>query len=272
MKLVLIPPGEFLMGSTPAELEQYTKEGSQLKLDPHDNRQEEARQWYLGNLRREGPQHRVRITRPFYIGMYEVTQTEYESIVKNNPSHFSKNTIGKDTGRHPVEFLPWKYAMAFCAKLCEVRAEKEAGRRYRLPTEAEWEYACRGGTSSRHFFGEDKAKLGDYAWFAENAGIQTHPVGEKAPNPWGLYDMLGNVTEWCEDALNANFYARSPVDDPKAPVENVFHIFRGGCFWYPAPMCRSAYRQWRSGRGDVNGLRVVCTTPEMPQPRRDPDH
>jgi formylglycine-generating enzyme required for sulfatase activity len=210
----------------------------------------------------------VRITRPFYLGIYEVTQAEYEAVTKKNPSYFSKNRIGKDTSRYPVEFVTWDAAVDFCRKLSDLPGEKEAGRVYRLPTEAEWEYACRAGSKGAYYFGDDKTKLGDYAWFAENAAIQTHPVGQKAPNAWGLYDMPGNATEWCADAWIVDFYAQSPVDDPKSPVENEFRHRRGGSFWHPLQMCRCAYRLMYTGYGYDSGLRVVCTTREIDQLRR----
>ena len=271
MKLVLIRPGEFLMGSTQAELEQYRREGKQLRLDPQDKRYDMINPWYATSVEFEFPQHPVRITKPFYLGIYEVTQAEYEAVVKKNPSYFTKTRTGQDASRHPVEKVHWQDATEYCRLLSELPAEKEVGRVYRLPTEAEWEYACRAGSKGRHSFGDDPAKLGDYAWFAENAKVQTHPVGEKLPNAWGLYDMLGNVTEWCQDAWATRFYSGSPLDDPLPnPDVSDFHMIRGGAFWLPAPMCRSASRQNFRGATYAIGLRVVCTTPETAQFRRSP--
>jgi len=271
MKLVLIRPGEFLMGSTQAETDQYAKEGSQLKLDPQDHRREDVRQSYLTVVGREGPQHRVRITKPFYLGVYEVTQAEYEEVAKKNPSYFSKKGDAKELARYPVEKVTWQDAIEYCRNLSELPAEKGAGRGYRLPTEAEWEYACRAGSKGRHYFGDDQAKLDEYAWFAENAKVQTHPVGEKLPNAWGVYDMLGNVSEWCQDAWAAGFYANSAVEDPLSdPDRGQYHMIRGGAFWCPAQMCRSAHRPNSGGRSYAIGLRVVCTTPETVQFRRSP--
>jgi formylglycine-generating enzyme required for sulfatase activity len=271
MKLVLIRAGEFLMGSTAGEIDQYTAESGEFKLDPQDKRHEDLKRSYNpGAIRHEAPQHRVRITKPFYLGIYEVTQAEYQAVTKANPSYkyFPKNRAGKDTSRHPVDFVPWDDAVKFCRTLSEVPAEKDAGRVYRLPTEAEWEYACRAGSKGAYYFGDDKSKLGDYAWFAENAEIQTHPVGEKAPNAWGLYDMLGNATEWCADAWIVDYYSQSPRDDPVSPVENKFRHRRGGSFCHPSQMCRCAWRLIYSGCAYDSGFRVVCTTSEIAQLRR----
>lgn len=132
-----------------------------------------------------GSQEWVTITEPFYLGKYEVTQAQYQTLVGHNPSRFK----GLD---RPVEYVSWDDAQRFCRKLSELH-----GVVYRLPTEAEWEYACRAGSAARYCFGEDKARLGEYAWFDRNSGGQTHAVGQKRPNAWGLYDVHGNVREWC---------------------------------------------------------------------------
>ena len=153
--------------------------------------------------------------------MYPVTQAEYEKVMGVNPSAFTEKQMdvsgfqpplpkeqvewrfnveavaGKDTSRHPVDTVSWEDAMEFCRRLSAMPAERAAGRVYRLPTEAEWEYACRAGTTTRWFCGDDEAKLVEVAWFDKNSGEMTHPVGEKRPNAWGLYDMYGNVWQWC---------------------------------------------------------------------------
>ena len=165
MKLKLIPAGEFMMGSQEV-----------------------------------GPQHKVRITKPFYLGVYEVTQAEYEEVMGKNPSWFSKGgggaeeVPGEDTSGYPVEQVSWEDAVEFCKKL----SAKE-GKTYRLPTEAEWEYACRAGTTTRFSFGNDGESLAGYAWYSDNSDVKTHSVGEKKPNAWRLHDMHGNVWEWCAD-------------------------------------------------------------------------
>jgi len=208
MKMVLIPPGEFMRRG----MQQLGDRASYLKK----------------------PQRKVRITKPFYLGMYEVTQAEYEEVMGENPSDFAKGgrcadrVSGKDTSRNPVEMVSWYDAVEFCKRL----SAKE-GETYRLLTEAEWEYACRAGTTTLYSFGDNKASLGEYAWY--DAGIpyshlKTHPVGEKKPNAWGLHDMHGNIMEWCQDWFAKDYYAVSPTDDPPGPATGRFRVGRGGSF------------------------------------------
>ena len=137
-----------------------------------------------------------------------MTQAEYERIVGSNPSQF------KDDPAHPVETVKWYEASAFGRKLGELPAEQAVHVQYRLPTEAEWEYACRAGTTTTWYSGDDEEALKVHAWFVANAGNKLHPVGQKSPNAWGLYDMHGNVIEWCQDWFGDRYYATSPVDDP----------------------------------------------------------
>jgi len=203
MKLKLIPAGEFMMGSP--------------ESDDHA-------------LSHERPQHKVRITKPFYLGVYEVTQAEYEKVMESNPSRFKG-------GSNPVEMVFWRDAVEFCRRL----SAKEC-KTYRLPTEAEWEYACRAGTTTRYSFGDDEESLGEYAWYTDNSDGKTHPVGQKKPNAWGLHDMHGNVWEWCADYYRMDYYAVSPTDDPVGPETATPRVFRGGCWWRVAGYCRSAYR------------------------------
>jgi len=215
MKLVLIPSGEFLMGS------------------PHSDGD-------AGDSAR--PQHRVKITRPFYLGATEVTQRQYQAVMGQNPSKFKF----KGSDNLPVEQVTWSKAMAFCDKLCELEEGQLAGARYRLPTEAEWEYACRAKSPARYSFGDDPAGLGEYAWFVGNAGLRTHPVGQKRPNAFGLFDMHGNVWEWCFDGRDGpedDFYKRSPVDDPVCPGwRGSLRQFRGGSWRDDPRPARSATR------------------------------
>ncbi len=223
MQLKLIPAGEFLMGSPDDEA-----------LRDQD----------------ECPLHRVRITKPFYLGVHEVTQAQYESVMGRNPSQFK----GPD---HPVENVSWEEARTFCEKLSQLPAEKAARRGYRLPTEAEWEYACRAGTNSVFSFGDDVSQAGSYAWYSSNAGDRTHPGGQKRPNAWGLHDMHGNVWEWCQDGYASDYYKRSPLTDPQGP-STLSHVVRGGSWGGPARSCRSAYRCFTHSRGDKYlGFRVV---------------
>ena len=207
MRLVQIPAGEFLMGSPDSD--------SEASSD-------------------EKPQHRVRITWPFHLGAFEVTQSQYQQVMGSNPSSFKD-----ESGLLPVENVSWTDAQEFCTKLSELPQEKQAGRQYRLPTEAEWEYACRAGSTSRYGFDESRDSLGSYAWFIENSGGKTHPVGQKKPNAWGLYDMHGNVYE-CSDRFGN--YDASAVDDPRGPAAGSDRVFRGGSWLNVAWCCRSAYR------------------------------
>jgi formylglycine-generating enzyme required for sulfatase activity len=216
MKLVLIPAGEFLMGSPDSD------------EDADDD---------------EKPQHRVRITQPFYLGATPVTQGQYRAVTDANPSHFQ----GSDD--RPVEQISWEEARVFCDKLNTLEGPRLGSERYRLPTEAEWEYACRAGSTARFSFGDDAAGLGDYAWFSGNSGGQTHPVGQKRPNAWGLYDMHGNVWEWCEDWYEANYYANSPGADPPGPSGASDRVIRGVC-WSGLPRSARSARRLRVTPGN----------------------
>jgi formylglycine-generating enzyme required for sulfatase activity len=210
---VWIPPGTFTMGSPSGEQDRDSG---------------------------EGPETVVTLTRGFWLGRYEVTQAEYESVMGSNPSYWKEAT-------RPVEQMSWYDATNYCGKLTE--REWQAGRLptgyvYRLPTEAEWEYACRAGTTTRFSYGDDLtyANLTNYAWYTVNSGNQTHPVGQKTPNPWGIYDMHGNVWEWCQDYYNT--YPGGSVVDPQGPAIGTNHVLRGGS-WYniPSSMLRSAFRR-----------------------------
>jgi len=186
MKLVLIRPGKFMMGD-------------------------------------EKDQHEVAISKPFYMGVTEVTQAQYEAVMGTNPSHFKGAT-------NPVEMVFWNDAAEFCKKLSEKTRQT-----FRLPTEAEWEYACRAGTQTAFSFGDDPSALGDYAWWGRNSAKTTHPVGQKKPNAWGLYDMHGNVWEWCADWHGA--YPKDPVTDPSGPATGRYRVLRGGSWSYVDADC-----------------------------------
>jgi formylglycine-generating enzyme required for sulfatase activity len=210
MKLVLIPKGIFMMGSPESE---------------------EGRQ-------KDETQHEVTISKDYYLGVTEVTQGQYEMVMGTNPSYFRVGRISGSRSNHPVEQVSWGDAVEFCKKLSDLPEEKAAGRVYRLPTEAEWEYACRAGSKTAYSFGESSKSLGDYAWFDVNS--QTHPVGEKKANAWGLYDMHGNVLEWCSDWYGE--YPKDAVSDPRGPKEGSRRVDRGGGWFYEAADCRSANR------------------------------
>ena len=223
MKLVYIPkttPGTFRMGSP--------KEEKDRKEDEDE--------------------HEVEITKGFYLGMYEVTQGEYETVMKENPSYFSAQGDGNakvkglDTSRFPVENVSYEDAKTFCAKLSEVPEEKQKKRLYRLPTEAEWEYACRGGAASKTPFHFGKSISPEQANFNNKLG-QTCEVGSYKPNGFGLYDMHGNVWEWCSDWYAADYYGKSPRRDPQGSSSGgSSRVFRGGGWKDPASYCTAAFR------------------------------
>jgi len=237
MKLKLIPAGEFMMGSgkSPQELVRLL------------GMREDATKWFTD----EQPQHRVRITKPFYLGVYEVTQAEYEKVMGEDPSNFKGPS-------HPVEPVSWNDAVEFCKRL----SAKE-GKTYRLPTEAEWEYACRAGSTTLYSFGDDPASLGQHAWHRGNSHGAARRVGQKKPNTWGLHDMHGNVWEWCADWWAEDYYAVSPTDDPPGPETTTYRVIRGGCWWDGARLCRAADRSRYvpQPRGICLGFRVAVDAP-----------
>jgi formylglycine-generating enzyme required for sulfatase activity len=177
--------------------------------------------------------HEVTLTKPFYIAVHAVTNAQWNSVMESVPNK-PKNDDD------PVTNVSWKDVVEFCRKLSALPEERAAGRVYRLPTEAEWEYACRAGTMTRYSFGDDQSQLEEHGWFGGNAGGQPHPVGQKKPNGWGLYDMHGNVLEWCSD-----WYGEYPSDgiaDPAGPTAGSMRAARGGGWHSAAGFCRSAAR------------------------------
>jgi uncharacterized repeat protein (TIGR01451 family) len=204
MEFVTIPAGEFEMGS------------------PSDEE---------GRKENEGPVHHVNIEKAFHMGKYEVTQKQWRAIMGDNPSWF----MGGDS--LPVEWVSWNEVQEFIKKL----NEKEGTDKYRLPSEAEWEYACRAGTITRYSFGDSESKLGDYAWYSDNSDKKTHPVGQKKPNSWGLYDMHGNVWEWVQDSWHDG-YNGAPADGSAWEGDGADRVIRGGCWHDFARSCRSANR------------------------------
>jgi formylglycine-generating enzyme required for sulfatase activity len=204
MKFVLIPAGTFMMG-----------EDKIIKEAADD----------------EKPPHQVKISKPFYLGVYEVTQEVWESLMRNNPSKFR----GRD---NPVDQVSWDDAQDFITRL----NKKEGHSRYRLPTEAEWEYAVRAGSTGTYYFADDGSQIRNFAWYDGNSGNTTRPVGQKRPNAWGLYDMLGNVWEWTADWYGETYYANSPDEDPTGPESGFYRVYRGGSWSSSASFCRSADR------------------------------
>ena len=207
MVLLPIPAGEFLMGS--AETEQPS-----LHL---------------------ASQHQVTLTKPFLLGVHEVTQGQWQAVMGTTP--WKGKFMFKKGGDYPATYVHWQDAVEFCRQL----SEKE-GLEYRLPTEAEWECACRAGTTTVYSFGDDASELGEYAWYSENAEVveqfYAHTVGQKNSNPWGLYDIHGNVWEWCEDWYGV--YHADAATDPTGPSTGSFRLVRGGGWPCDAELCRSS--------------------------------
>jgi hypothetical protein len=173
----------------------------------------------------EKPVHRVKIAKGFWMGKYPVTQEQYEAVTGDNPSYFKGD-------RNPVEQVSWDEAVAFCG---EIGA--------RLPTEAEWEYACRAGSKTAYYTGNREADLARAGWYETNSGAKTQPVGKKVANAWGLYDMHGNVWEWCQDWYDKSYYENSPDEDPQGPGSGSARVLRGGSWINPPVNCRSANRR-----------------------------
>jgi formylglycine-generating enzyme required for sulfatase activity len=198
----------------------------------------------------ERPVHRVTISQPFYLGKYEVTQAQWQAVMGRNPSLFQGDAT------LPVEQVWWDEVQEFLRKLNAM----EGGNKYRLPTEAEWEYAARAGSSTEYSFGDATSQLGDYAWYRANSGGKTHPVGQLKPNAWGLYDIHGNVMEWVQDWYGR--YPAEPVTDPQGPPSGTHRMRRGGAWNSVAAVCRSANRYSVPGfRDDFLGVRVLRTAP-----------
>jgi formylglycine-generating enzyme required for sulfatase activity len=208
------------------------------------------------------PPHTVKITKPFYIGVYEVTNAEWKRVMGTTTTRSN----WKEDDR-PVETVVWEEAATFCQRLSSLRDERQAGRVYRLPTEAEWEYACRAGTTTRWSFGDD-ASLSEHGWFADNSGRQTHTVGLKKPNAWGLYDIHGNVSEFVSDFYDAYYYAKSPDADPQGPnmESRRAKVVRGGNYNVAAGSCCSAARNANDSYSDTVGFRLVLSSPESSAP------
>jgi formylglycine-generating enzyme required for sulfatase activity len=182
----------------------------------------------------EKPAHKVAISKPFYLGKHEVTQAQWQEVMGTNPSHF------KGDPNRPVERVSWKMVQEFISKL----NAREGHNLYRLPTEAEWEYAARAGSTTKYYFGDDDALLEQYAWYNKNDKGTTHPVGQLKPNAWGLYDMMGNVWEWVQDWRGP--YAAGQQGDPQGPATGNARGYRGGGWGYPPVRCRVAFRSYDS--------------------------
>ena len=266
MKLRLIPPGEFTMGEDADEMGRVIKDLQSRKVllpkapDPESS-----------------PAHRVRLTRPFYLGVYEVTMGDKRRLEGATPSGDSAGAAadGQLSDQQPATPMTWPEAVEFCRRLSDRPEEKAAQRWYRLPSEAEWEYACRAGTASLWSFGEDARVAGQYACLGQRARGTPDPVGQKKPNPWLLYDMHGNVWEWCADWFGDQFYKESPLSDPVGAATGFQRIARGGAWNNVGPWeSRSGSRIYRPPTHRVNafGLRVVAEEPFRGLSPRTPPH
>jgi formylglycine-generating enzyme required for sulfatase activity len=201
------------------------------------------------------PQIEVTLHEPFSMAKYEVTQELYEAIMGKNPSKWKGP-------RNSVEMVNWDEANEFCRKLTAALHERKLlgkDQLIRLPSEAEWEYCCRAGTTTRYSFGDKAADLGDYAWYKDNSAGNDPPVGAKKPNPWGLYDMHGYVREWCADAWHKNHEGAAANGSPRTVKDSKERVLRGGSWAGSADTCRSAYRQGEmlDTRSDKIGFRCV---------------
>jgi formylglycine-generating enzyme required for sulfatase activity len=229
MDFVLIHPGSFVMGSTKSPLKD------------------------------QKPPHQVTITQPFYLGRFEVTQEQWQVVMSNTPS-VHKGPLFPDSAKCPVENVSWKYCQVFLTQL----KNRISGWEFRLPTEAEWEYACRAGTTNEFSFAEGTNQLGEFAWHSGNSKAQTHPVGLKLPNAWGLHDMHGNVWEWCSDIYGP--YSEGDVSDPKGPSAGPTRVLRGGAYNSIVEHLTSAYRHDLEDNETFRyyGLRCVATPKTNP--------
>ena len=303
MRMTLLPPGEFLMGSTPEQVEAAKKMGEADKILPNDA--------YYSTMPGEMPQHPVRIRRPLLMSATEVTVAEFRKFAESakyvttserygfgdgfgddkqfaRMSEAQKNNaqglnwraprkIDAISDEHPATQVTWDDAVAFCNWLSEQEGRRPWYRPdgkggwlfaayadadgYRLPTEAEWEYACRAGTTTHYSFGDDQTQMERYGWFSEESGNRMGPVALKRPNPFGLFDMHGNAQEWCHDIYDAKFYEKSPTDDPAATVSSGYaRAVRGGHLFRRAADARSAYRGYANSTNHRNwymGFRIV---------------
>ncbi|MCB9873619.1 MAG: SUMF1/EgtB/PvdO family nonheme iron enzyme [Planctomycetaceae bacterium] len=274
MKFRVIPPGEFLMGSSEEEIAKLLEEAKELKTV-------ERPESFIDRIPDEGPQHKVTLTKPFEVSIHEVTRGQFRKFVEQakhktdaeqsgkggmgwrdgewiqSPEFLWNTVLGFDTEQtddHPVVNVSWNDAVAFCEWL-----SKKEGVPYRLPTEAEWEFACRAGSLARYSWGDEESFQADYAWSAETGGNQTNPVGQKKSNALGLFDLYGNVWEWCNDRNRP--YTTEALIDPVGTSQGNHRATRGGQFSNPSSTIRSAARwDYRPDfRTPIGGFRVVST-------------
>jgi formylglycine-generating enzyme required for sulfatase activity len=247
-RLKLIPAGQFEMGAEPTEIDGLLANTRQIS--------EKAKE----RLRSEQPQHRVELRHAYYLGVTEVTvgqfkafvdETSYVTTAESQSSSRTWRRVGyTQADNHPVTAVSWDDAAAFCQWL----SQKEQAV-YRLPTEAEWEYACRAGRNSSWFWGGTAEKLGEYAWSDRDSNDKLQPVATKSPNKFGLFDMQGNVSEWCQDWYAAGYYASSPIHDPTGPESGAERVIRGGSILHQLPaFFRSTLRGGLKPDGQLVGI------------------
>jgi len=243
LKLALIPPGKFLMGSRISPVEMARRHGGNEVI-------------YANNY----PQRKVTISKAFYLGVREVTQAQWRAVMRTEP--WKDKEYAKSGASFPASYVSWDDANRFCKMLSE-----KTGKKIVLPTEAQWEYACRAGSKTAYCSGDDPSGLGDYAWYCDNTkeiGEEyAHATGQKKPNAWGLYDMHGNVWEWCRDWYDKDYYRKAKNVDPENTGETKFRVIRDGS-WYAVPdFCRAATRSghFADGQGyGCRGFRVVVAS------------
>jgi formylglycine-generating enzyme required for sulfatase activity len=269
MRFVLIPPGEFDMGSTEEEVAKLLEQA----------RATNESSWYIEHLPSEAPKHHVRITKPFWLGVHEVTRGQFRRIVedrgyqteaerdgkggwgmvdgqwKHDPRFVWNRNLGfEQADDHPVVNVSWNDVAAFCAWLSEKEGETS-----QLPTEAQWEYACRAGTTTKWYSGDDEGTLKEQGWFGFNSEHKSHPMRQKTPNAWGLYGMHGNVWEWCQDWWSVDYFGASQPEDPTGPTGGSDRVNRGGSWDAGASDARVSYRGGHhpGARGENLGFRLA---------------
>jgi len=240
-------------GGQPGEVREFTALKIKFCWCPPGSFQMGSRDNAPGNMMNER-QHEVILSKGFWMQQTELTQDQYEQLMGSNPAFFKG-------AQNPVESVTWDEATEYCRRLSELPPEKNAGNLFRLPTEAEWEYACRAGSDTEWCCGDDETVLDDYCWYNKNSARTTHPVGEKKPNSWGLHDMHGNVSEWCQDLYGE--YPRDAVTDPRGSAAGESRRnLRGGGWFFVSAYARSAYRDAHdpADRYVGRGFRLVATS------------